>query len=158
MEKAFIIVVMVVLNFECICQEKTKAWLPEKYVMSVLSKDTSANIYLSPFEGLEFHSDSIYILLFRGELNPVKVKKVIIDGKEKTQLQHLQFFVNLKYNPKELADKLSKAVIYMSKVNDKLLLEIIIGDKIEEIYFIDRICDYEFISIKKSLQHIDELN
>ena len=94
--------------------------------------------------------------MYRGEINPVKTKKVIVNDIEKYQLLNLQYFVNLKYNSRELANRLSKATIYASKSGEKLLLEIIEKDKKEKIYFIDRVNGYEFKSIKeakKYLQH-----
>lgn len=157
MKNLILIVFIVFFYLECLCQEKTIAWLPELYVSAILSKDTLANIYLSPFEGFELHNGVLYVLTFRGELNPVKAKKIIIDGKEKNQLLDLHYLVNLKYNSKGLAEKLSKAIVYISKVNDKLLLEIINEENVEKILFIDRSFNYEFISINKAKQQLIDL-
>ncbi len=77
--------------------------------------------------------------------------------KIKNQLLDLQYLVNLKYNSKGLAEKLSKAIVYISKVNDKLLLEIVNEENIEKILFIDRSCNYEFISINKAKQQLIDL-
>ena len=143
-------------SLKCSSQNNLNAWLPEQYVKAIIAKDTNASKYLIPVEGFESFDNSPYILMYKGELNPVKTKKVVIDGKEKYQLLNLQYFVNLKYNSRELANRLSKATIYVSKSGEKLLLEIIEKDKKEEIHFIDRIDGYEFKSIKEAKKYLQE--
>lgn len=151
-----IIVTLSYLNCTSQNQNNTNSWLPEKYVNAVIAKDTNASKYLIPVEGFESFDESPYILMYKGELNPVKTKKVTIDGKEKYQLLGLQYFVNLKYNQKELSNRLSKAIIYVSKSDEKLLLEIIERDKTEEIYFIDRVDGHHFKSISEAKKYLQK--
>lgn len=129
-------------------QRITNSWLPEKYVNAVLAKDTNANNYLIPVEGFESLDNNTYILMYRGELNPLKTEKTMIEGREKFKLLNLQYFVNLKYNSKELVDRISKADVYYSFNGERLLLEIVEKGKTEEIYFINQIDGYQFRSIK----------
>lgn len=156
MKNIFLIILIAFSILKCSSQNNLNVWLPEQYVKATIAKDTNVSKYLIPIEGFESFDKRPYILMYKGELNPIKTKKVVIDDKEKYQLLNLQYFVNMKYNSRELADRFSKATVYVSKSGEKLLLEIIEKDKKEKIYFIDRVNGYEFKSIKeakKYLQH-----
>jgi hypothetical protein len=156
MKNIFLIFLVAFFSLRCSSQNNLNAWLPEQYVKAIEVNDTSAHMYLKPIEGLESFDKTPHILMYRGELNPVKTKKVMVDGKEKYQLLNLQYFVNLKYNSRELANRLSKSTIYASISGEKLLLEIIEKNKKEEIYFIDRVDGYEFKTIKETKKHLEE--
>lgn len=155
MKNIFLILFVAFLSLKCSSQPNPNAWLPEQYVKATKGNDTSNYKYLIPVEGFESFDKTPHILMYKGEINPVKTKKVIIDGKEKYQLLNLQYFVNLKYNSRDLANRLSKAIIYVSKSGEKLLLEIIEKDKKEEIYFIDRVDGYEFKTIKEAKKYLE---
>jgi hypothetical protein len=142
-------------SLKCSSQTNLNAWLPEQYVKAVKVNDTCSYKYLMPIEGFESFDKTPHILMYKGEINPVKTKKVMIGGIEKYQLINLQYFVNLKYNSMELAIRLSKATIYVSKSGEKLLLEIIEKDKKEQIYFIDRVDGYEFKTIKDAKKYLE---
>lgn len=154
MKNIFLISVVAFLSLRCSSQNNLNAWLPEQYVKAIKENDTNSYKYLIPIEGFESFDKTPHILMYKGEINPVKTKKVIIQGKEKYQLLNLQYFVNLKYNSRELANRLSKATIYASKSGEKLLLEIIEKNKKEDIYFIDRVDGYEFKTIKEAEKYL----
>ena len=155
MNYIFLILLTAFSTFKCSSQNNLKAWLPEKYVNAIGVNDIRSYKYLIPIEGIESFDKTPHILMYRGEINPVKTKKLIVNDIEKYQLLNLQYFVNLKYNSRELANRLSKATIYASKSGEKLLLEIIEKDKKEEIYFIDRVHGYEFKTIKDAKKYIE---
>lgn len=155
MKNIFLISVVALLSLRCSSQNNLNAWLPERYVKAIKANDTNSYKYLIPIEGFESFDKSPQILMYRGEINQVKTKKVTIEGKEKYQLLNLQYFVNLKYNSRELANRLSKAIIYVSRSGEKLLLEIIEENKKEDIYFIDRVDGYEFKSIREAKKHLE---
>lgn len=155
MKNIFLILFVALSSLKCSSQPNLNAWLPEQYVKAIKGNDTSNYKYLIPVEGFESFDKTPHILMYRGEINPVKTKRVIIDGEEKYQLLNLQYFVNLKYNSRDLANRLSKATIYVSKSGEKLLLEIIDKDKKEEIYFIDRVDGYEFRNIKEAKKYLE---
>jgi len=155
MRNYFLIMLVAFFSLKCSSQNNLNAWLPEQYVNAVKVNDTSSYKYLMPIEGFESFDKTPHILMYKGEINPVKTQKVMIGGKEKYQLFNLQYFVNLKYNSRESANRLSKATIYVSKSGEKLLLEIIEKDKKEEIYFIDRTDGYEFKTIKDAKKYLE---
>ena len=155
MKNIFLILFVAFSSLKCSSQPNLNAWLPEQYVKATKGNDTINYKYLIPVEGFESFDKTPHILMYRGEINPVKTKKVIIDGKEKYQLLNLQYFVNLKYSSRDLANRLSKATIYVSKSGEKLLLEIIEKDKKEEFYFIDRVDGYEFKNIKEAKKYLE---
>lgn len=155
MKNIFLILLVTFLSLKCSSQPNLNAWLPEQYVKAIKVNDTRSYKYLIPVEGFESFDKTPHILMYKGEINPMKTKKVIIEGKEKYQLLNLQYFVNLKYNSRELANRLSKATIYVSKSGEKLLLEIIEKDKKEDIYFIDRIDGYKFRTIKEAEEYLE---
>ena len=136
------------------CKE---VWLPEKYVYAMESKEPNADEYLIPIEGFETPFTNCHILTYKGELNPINTKALTLNGKEKHQLLNLAYYVNLKYNSRELADKLLNASIYISMDEDKLLLEIIESDKTEEIYFVNKFNGFKFKSIESAKRHLLKL-
>lgn len=158
MKNIFALILVILSNLKCSSQDQSTKnnWLPEKYVNAVIAKDTNASNYLIPIEGFESFDESFCVLMFKGELNPVISKKVIINGEEKYQLFNLQYFVNLKYNTKDLTNRLAKATVFISKSGEKLLLEIVEEDKTDKIYFIDRIDRYQFKSISKAKQYLQK--
>lgn len=156
MRNISLILLVVFLSLKCSSQDNLNAWLPERYVKAIKANDTNSYKYLIPVEGFESFDKTPHILMYRGEINPIKTKKVIIEGKEKYQILNLQYFVNLKYNSRELTNRLSKAKIYVSKSGEKLLLEIFEKNKKEVIYFIDRIDGYEFKTIKEAERHLEK--
>ncbi|MCL9806899.1 hypothetical protein NAT51_15290 [Flavobacterium amniphilum] len=156
MKKNFLIILIVFSNLRCSSQNNFDAWLPEEYVKAIKTKDTSSYKHLIPIEGFESFGKNPRILTYRGEINPIKTKKIIDGNKEKYQLLNLQYYVNLKYNSRELAERLSKATIYISKSGQKLLLEIIEKDKKENIYFINRVDEYEFKNIKDAKEYLEK--
>jgi hypothetical protein len=158
MKNILVIILVVLTDLNCSSknQNTSNIWLPEKYVNAVIAKDTNTSKYLIPVEGIESIDESFYILMYKGELNSVKTIKVNIEGKEKYQLFNLQYFVNLKYNSIELANRLTKATVYVSKSGEKLLLEIIEDDKTDEIYFIDRVDRYQFKSIYEAKKYLQK--
>jgi len=155
MKNIFLIILVAFSSLKCSSQPNLNAWLSEQYVKAIKANDTSSYKYLIPVEGFESFDKAPHILMYRGEINPVKTKKVTIGGKEKYQLLNLQYYVNLKYNSKEWVRRLSNATIYISKYADKLLLEVIEKDKSEEIYFIDRVDGYEFKTIREAKKHLE---
>ncbi len=155
MKNIFLIILVAISSLKCSSQPNLNAWLPEQYVKAIKANDTSSYKYLMPIEGFESFDKTPHILMYRGEINPVKTKKVIIDGKEKYQLLNLQYYVNLKYNSKEWVKRLSNATIYIAKHEDKLHLEIIEKDKREDIYFIDRVDGYEFKTIREAKRRLE---
>ena len=157
MKNIFLNLIVAFYSLICSSQHNLNAWLPEKYVNSIKANDTSSYKFLIPFEGFESFDKTPRILIYRGEISTLKTKKVIIDGKVKLQLLDLQYFVNLKYNSKDLAKRLSKAVVYASKSKEKLLLEIIEKNKKEEIYFIDRVDGFEFKTILEAKNYLKKL-
>ena len=160
MKYTLLILQIILWSVGCSAQNQSKndCWLPEKYVEAMISKDTNAYKYLIPIEGFETPFDDCYILTYKGEQNPIKTEKVIINGKEKYRLLNLHYYINLKYNSKELVNRYSKAEVYISKDKEKLLLEIIEDDKQEAIYFIDRINNYDFKNIKESKEYLQTKN
>lgn len=150
MRNKMLIILICLSNLTCAAQDFSNTWLPEKYINAIIAKDAQAKKYLSPVEGFESIDKTFYILMFNGELSPIKFEKFVIDGKEKYKLYNLQYLVNLKYSSKELANRLSESDIYISKTEGKLLLEIIDKDKKEEIYFVDRKDGYQFKNIKET--------
>lgn len=155
MKNIFLISLLAFFCLKCSSQNNLNAWLPEQYIKALKLNDTGSYKYLIPIEGFESFGKTPHILLYRGEINPVQMKKVKVDGKQKYQLLNLQYFVNLKYNSRELANRLSKAKIYASISGEKLLVEIIEKNKRENIYFIDRFDGYEFKTIKKAQKHLE---
>lgn len=152
MKNKLLIILIILLSLECLSQNDT--WLPEQYVKAKIENDTNAIKFLIPIEGFESPFNNGHVLTFRGELNPINGKKIIMDGKEKLQLFQLAYSINLKYNPEELANELSDASIFISMVGEKLLLEINRLEKKEEIYFINKISGYEFKNIKSAKEHL----
>lgn len=156
MKNIFSTLIIILSTLTCSCQNYPKAWVPEQYVKAMILKDTSANKYLIPIEGFESSEDKVlYILMYKGELNPLKIEKVKINGIEKDQLLNLQYYVNLKYNSSDLANQIANAKIYLSKSGEKLHLEIHEKDKTEDYFFVDRVDGHKFetiIQAKKYLQ------
>jgi hypothetical protein len=152
-----IILLCTILIISCNAQndsDKTTAWLPEGYVLALQLKDTVIDDYLKPVEGFENPFTDCHILTYHGELNTIKTKKVVVNGKEKHELLNFSYYINLKYNSKELANKLMDASIYISMVNGKLLLEIIETGKKEEIYFINGVNGHTFKSISEAKKYL----
>jgi hypothetical protein len=157
MKNIVLIMLIVFSSLKCSSQDYVNAWLPEEYVKSTIAKKTNAIKFLMPIEGFESPFKNGYVLTFKGELNPIKAKKVTINGKVKYRLPSFFYsYFNLEENSIELVNKIKVSTIYISKTRNKLLLEIIEKDKKEEIFFIDRINGYKFKNInlaKKYLQN-----
>ena len=86
MKNIFSIILIVLSSFKGSSQNNFNIWLPEQYVKATITKDTNTSKYLIPVEGFESPFKNGYVLTYRGELNPIKAKRVIINGKEKYQL------------------------------------------------------------------------
>jgi len=155
MKNTFLLNLLALTHLACSGQNNLNAWLPEQYVKAMILKDTSAYKYLIPVEGFEsFDDKELYILMYKSEINPVKTIKTTINGKIMYQLLNLQYYINLKYNSRELVNRIAKASIYVFKSGDKLLLEINEMNKKETYYFIDRIDGYEFKSIREAKKYL----
>lgn len=152
-----LILIALISLFGINCSQQTKhiAWLPEKYISAISTNDSLPEKFLSPIEGFELINDTLFILTFKGELTPLKMKKVIIDNKTKNHLLDLQYFINMKYNSKELVAKMANASIYMTNDGDKLKIEIINKDSKETIYFINNYNGINFEDIKRTKKYFE---
>lgn len=154
MKKLILLVLIAYIYVGCQAQESGTAWLPKSYVDAMLLKDSLASKYLYPIEGFESHNEVLYILTYKGELNPVKIKTTYDAGKEKDQLLDIQYYLNMKYVPKEEVQRLSKANIYLSYLDDKFMVEIIENEKCDTIYFVNKIFNQKFITIREAKEKI----
>jgi hypothetical protein len=146
---------MALSNNECSAQTIKETWLPEKYVNSLLKKDINFIQYLSPIEGFESPFNNGYVLTYKGELNPINVKKIIHNGQIKYKLPaYFYSYFNLFENSKEFVDKLRTSTVFISKHQNRLLLEIIAKNSTEKIYFIDRVENYKFKNIRDSKRYL----
>ena len=149
MKRLFLLILAVSISFNITAQ--TQAWLPEKFVTAVSKHDTTAYQYLIPVEGfITYNNGAFDILTFMGEINPIKYKKILNNGREKYQLYNLYSYINMKYVSKEWVGRLGKATVYFSKTNGKLLLEIMEKGHKEDIYFVNKHEDYKFNDIENS--------
>lgn len=157
--KNAIILFVCIITIDCVAQSKTKAWLPEKFIEGINRGDTTAYKYLSPISGLMMNDKGLLMLSgYGGETNPVKNRKIEIQGKEKYQLFHVEQHINMKYETRKLVDSLTNATIYVSFSGKKALLEIIWQKRICEIYFVDHDDEYMFKDIRESFIHLANKN
>lgn len=156
MRNYILIIILFALITGCSAQ-RGNVWLPEKYVESVVNKEVNAFEYLVPVESIVNPFDSCYLLTYKGELNPVQLKEVFINGQKKYELFNLYYLINLKYNSRERASSYSEAKVYFSRVGNKVLMEIIWKEKKEEVYFINEFDGYIFSDIKESKSYLKRM-
>jgi hypothetical protein len=154
--KDFALLSLLILTASCKEQvEIKKAWLPEEYVKAFVQNDTTAKSQLVfPIEAFVTYNDSIQILTYRGEISPISSNKLKEYYGDKELLQNVHYYFNQKYISKGLVIRYSKAKFLLSRQHDKLLLEIKEHDKIEKIYFVDRVPGYLFRDIRESKQFL----
>jgi hypothetical protein len=91
MRKYSILLFLAFSNFTSLSQSNLNAWLPEKYVQAIEARDTSSDNYLKPVEGFEWYDKKLHILVYRGELRPLRMRKITADGKNKYELFDLSY-------------------------------------------------------------------
>lgn len=142
------------------CQESNKCWLPEQYVKKVLNKDTNGcSNLLIPIEGFEEINKKMYLLTYKGELNPLQHKK-IVQGRDtvSNQILGIRYLINLKYVSRDSLEEYASWQYYYSQINNDILLEIIKqNSKQIKIKFINQIPGYQFKSIKEAKSYLYNL-
>ncbi len=135
-------------------QLKSEAWLPEAYVKSDIKNDTAAYKNLIPVEGIESPFRLGNIKIYGCEPISIKTKMVMHKGIEKYAL----IGITDNYNPKDTANafclQISKAGLYISAVEDKMLLEIVEKGKRQEILFVSQKEGYKFKTIESAKQYL----
>lgn len=144
-------------NF-CNAQDYKGCWLPEKYVIALSENKTdSLKATLIPLEGIVISEQSIKIQTYCSELNTIKYLKKIQNGKLSYQFLNFHYYINMKCNPKELAEKYKNSKISISKEGEKMILEIVDIDNIERIYFVKKFRKHYFKNIKLSREYLKKL-
>lgn len=139
------------------CQKSNKCWLPEEYVKKVLNKDTNGcSKLLIPIEGFEEIEKKMYLLTYRGELNPLQNIKLVQEGDTvKNQILDIMYLINLKYISRDSLKKYASWQYYYSLINNDIMLEIIKqNNKQIIIKFISQIPGYQFRSIRETKSYL----
>jgi hypothetical protein len=157
MRYLFLFLVTELIYTSCLSQSSSKAWLPLDYVIAVSEQEPLANNYLIPIEGFELINDTLHILMYKGELHSLNFNINITKDNEKHQLLNLQYQINLKYNNREIIDKIEKSKVYLYKSKNKIIVEFVNDDQKEKIIFTDRLNNYQFTSITKSEEKLSKL-
>lgn len=156
MRELAIILFIAFSALDCVSQDKHKAWLPEDYVKAAKANDSCSYQFLIPVEGFELIEGVLHVLTYRGEVNPIPTERVTLEGRERLKLVNLEYYINLKYNSRELSKRLSKATIYLQEDGDDLLLEIFEDGNINVIRFVDGTDGHIFKSIRDAKKHLQE--
>lgn len=168
--------IIVFFSYTCNAQIQEKlngSWLPERYVLAVLA-DSIDNLdeYLFPVEGFEISKERtaefiknyeietnnpeslIVIKTYKSEHNTILAEKVLLGGHEKYKLPYFHGSLNMKYIPRETVNRYAKADVYMSKSGNKVLLEIMVDNRSEKIYFVDNVNGRYFKDIESGKKYM----
>lgn len=111
---------------------------------------------LIPIEGFEEIEKKMYMLTYRGELNPLQNNKRA-QGSDTVNIQILGIreLINLKYISRDSLEKYASWQYYYSKINNDIMLKIIQQDKKQiKIKFISQILGYQFKSINETKSYL----
>ncbi|MBS1742695.1 MAG: hypothetical protein JST81_06615 [Bacteroidetes bacterium] len=148
-------IIFIVFPFAGYCQFDSTAWLPEKYVHAVLSGENNSSVYSIPIEGFEGTVDDPYVMTYKsGESKSLTIKKINTKHTIKYRLDHLEYRINLMYNTKQFYEEIAKSIFYISKVGDKLLLEIHKDGITKKVYFINLINGHRFSGIRQAKEYL----
>ena len=138
-------------------QDNVTGWLSKEYVEAMMENDSLAENYLFPIEGFEFHNEILYVLTYRGELNPAKIELIYKEGEYMYELLDIKYYLNLKYISFDEVERLSKTTILLTYFDDVILMELIENSKSDTIYFVNKILDERISSIKTAKQKLQNM-
>lgn len=132
------------------------AWVAEKYIDALEAGDSTAEKHLIPIEGFDLIDTTVYVHMFRSEAMVVVVTKIKNSDVEKFEITNLSYCIDLQRNPKGLVDRIANAKVYMSKQNNKLLIEIIERGKTQKFYFVNKHKGYFFNDFLETMQYLNK--
>ncbi len=94
--------------------------------------------------------------MFKSEAMGVVAQKKNRSDVEKFELTNLSRCIDLQRNPKTLVDRIANAKVFMSKQNNRLLIEILEGDTIHSIYFVNEHNNYSFKDFRGVMLYLDK--
>ncbi|WP_276132597.1 hypothetical protein [Polluticoccus soli] len=122
-----------------VSKAQEKVWLPEAFVRHALAGDSMLVEYLKPIEFILDPPDSgLWVYGAKGEDAAKKpLKRVIHEGREKWSVPISEYGLDTTWVPHADIERFAKADIYLSRNDNKLLLEIVEPNRTERIDFID---------------------
>lgn len=180
--KSIITLFLVIFCSSCRAQvyaELGGLWLPEEYIKGLMAKKTNqVNEGLFPIQALEISEhesrrfvreylpnrdsinvdDLILILLHESEWRGFKIQKVKHAGIVKYKIDNLYQGFNLMSIPPNILNTYRESEVYMSKLDDKLLIEVINKNETIKIYFIDRLSSHVFTSVEEAVEYVNKNN
>lgn len=158
MKNCLVALVISSMSFSVSAQKKELTfWFPEKFVKESAQNQT-VDSFIYPVTAIINPFKKCKVIAYRSEVRPLVSKEISVNGISKFEVYHLGYAMNLEEIDSLTVEKYLNSRIYLSLVNDKLLLEVCpLNTPCEKTYFVDRIDGHRFTgyntamaSIKKS--------
>jgi hypothetical protein len=153
--KYFILLVCIHFGkFDVHAQRKANLWLPEKLVHTYMADSSEARLIEKnyPIQAMVLPLSKLVVITYYGEAFPVKTKHINRSGKY--QIFNIPYTLNLMVYSKEYVDSMGALKFYISKIDEKLLLEIAGKDKTDSLYYIDRYKDDVFNDLYDAIPYL----
>lgn len=124
---------------QTIIWQECDVWLPEKAIKDILANNTLSNYskFSTPIQSLVFFKEELYVQTLYGKIIKQKTEQ---KGKKKELLQ--PFVLNLKYFHEE--DFKDTRFFLSDEGQDRILLELVNEEKIDSVYMIKNLGQYDF--------------